>query len=645
MHARRIDSFLITDKLRLEIVHESNPYYAGEPVSLVVRIRHLGSQDELESLKEGIKKLHQQKEPNESDNLREEEKSAWSMRSLLDAFKGSSQDNDELSQAEREANERLQELISKQLQFHKPVELMSGYLQVSGVFQFDPEIVNEAKMKNVGSKMVGVNDVSNQEIGERKGPMSDGTTTEAPDSSLVKYYNSRHSGSTVGIGSGLDERAGLNGEGNAVFALGHMASGIEYASVPFFLIPQTLLFSEITLEPGKVKSYRFKSSNLPRNLAPSYNISKNLAISYNLEFGVSRLLHGEIKQQVIRVPITVAPYISSTGCQMVSSLDDVPSIMEPADVKEIKQKPQAQKRPSTTSLGHLSRRSSAIMGIQDKNYNAEAVIQNFVGLVEANQDSFDNIEDLVDSQIEKQFDEDKSNGDELSNNYNDQSDENLHHYTTKRSELVHNNISLLVSLYGKGTETGPEVNYKNGEIPQLTNLQKTYQINWNGQPITKLFLSKPFYTTSDDIDLVLELDPNSPEMHKVSAVTVSLESYELLNRDYATDTKDLANPLGHQIYECHTICFDECKRVPLKILIPKTPMHQVPSQFKTNIFQFKWMLTFRFVLIPRSDVTLEQFYEDAKGTLLHAKDTIEGESFSCHITLPILPTASTFGGW
>lgn len=645
MHGRRIDSFLITDNLKLEIIHESNPYYAGEPVSLIVRIRHLGSQDELLSLKEGIKKLHQQNEPDEVDSLREEQKPTWSMRSLLDAFKGGPQDEGGLSQAERESNVRLQELISKQLQFHKPTDLMSGYMQMSGVFQFDPELVSEGKMKDAGSKMVGVNELWSQESVEGGVSASDWGGANGIDSSLAKYYNSKHIPSAVGLASMSEDRAGLNGEGNTVFTLGNMATGVEYGSVPIFLIPQTLLFSEINLEPGNVKSYRFRSANLPRNLAPTYNISKTLSITYSLEFGVSRLVHGEIKQHIIRVPITLAPYISSSGCQFTSTLDHAPLIMEPAEVKEIKQKVQSQKRPSATSLGHLSRRSSTFRGIHDKNDNADNVIRNFVNLVESNQDSFGNIEGLVDLQMERQFDEGKDTTDEISDNSQDHSEETLHRYTTKRVELVQDNISSLIALYSKSTETVPALKHKSNEIPQLTNLQKTYQINWNGQPITKVFLSKSFYTTADDIDLVLELSSNSPSMHRVSAVTVSLEGFELINRDYATDSKDMPMPHGNQVHESHRICFDTCERVPLKLLIPKTPMHQIPSQFRTDVFQFKWMLTFRFVLIPRSDTYLEQFYEDAKGTLLHAKDSLEGEGFSCHISVPILPAAHTFGGW
>lgn len=643
MHGHRIDSFLITDNLRLEIVHESNPYYAGEPISLLIRIRHLGSQDELSSLKDGIRKLHQENEGKER-NSRDGEEPGWSMRSLLKAFKTDDSGNAE-SQAEREISARTQELISKQLQFHKPVDLISGYVQVSGVFNFDPEFINEGKMNEASAKVLGVDSLVNHTTGLKTSFSSYEGTTGVVDNSLAKFFNSRHSVSSAGLNSTVDETVGLHNDENAILGLGNAASSIEYKSVPIFLIPQTLLFSELNLEPGKMNVYRFKSLDLPKELTPTYNISKNVSVVYNLELGVSRLVHGEIKQYTVRVPINVAPYVSESGCQLISSLNHNPHIMQPANIKEIKQKPHIQRMPSTPSIGYQSRRSSSFMGFQDKSDGPQKVIRNFVELVKSNQDSFKDIEDLVDSQLEKQFEAD--NDDEGgSNNMNDHSEDAINPYLQMKTDSVPNNISSLVSLYGNSAEGGPEVKPGLALVPQLENLRKMYQIKWNGQPITKLFLSKAFYTTSDDIDLIFEIDQEEPVMHKVSALTVSLESFELLNRDFAADLQSVGRPVGNQAYESHAICFDNCERIPIKILMPKTPMKQMPSQFKTDIFQFKWMLIIKFVLIPREkDATLEQFYEDAKGTLLHAKESIEGEDFSCHIPLPILPSAHSFGGW
>lgn len=653
MHTHRIDSFLVTDNIRLEIVHESNPYFAGEPISLVVRLKHLGSQNELLNLKEGIRELHQQVERKQEqeeqrDNLREDEGRAWSMKSLLNAFKGennTSTGGTGMSQAEFEKNSKIQEQISKQLQFHKSIDLISGYVQISGALQFDPEAIDESKLEHASTKKIGIDNFLNHATGDKLGAaIGDGTASNSEKGNLAKYFNSKYNASTIGLPTVYDERDGLKGDATPVFALGNMSTAVEYQQLPIFLIPQTLLFSEMLLEAGKTKSFRFKSNKLPNGLAPSYNISKNISIGYNFEFGVSRLVLGEIKQYSVRVPINISPYVNSVGSQYTSILNQTLIIMEPGNVKEFKQKPSAQKRPSTASLAPLSRRSSSFMGVQEKNDDAEKVIQNFITLVESNQNGFKDMDDLVESQVEMQFPNYSS--EETSNITAETTKDDQSIYTTKKSDLVSNNISNLYSLSTNYADGEPAPNAENGLIPQLTNLQKSYQINWNGQPITKLLLSKLFYTTSDDIDLVLQLDPNSPPLHKVSAVTVSLEAFEIINRKYAADVENLGRPHGTQVYESHAICFDTCDCIPVKMVLPKTPMNQLPSQFRTDVFQFKWMLILKFVLVPRvANISLEQFYEDKKGVLFHAKETLDGEEFSCHIPLPLLPSAHNFGGW
>ena len=75
-------------------------------------------------------------------------------------------------------------------------------------------------------------------------------------------------------------------------------------------------------------------------------------------------------------------------------------------------------------------------------------------------------------------------------------------------------------------------------------------------------------------------------------------------------------------------------------------MKQIPSQFKTDIFQFKWMLIMKFVLIPRNDNTpLEQFYESQKARYSMPKSQSKVKIFHVTIPLPILPSAHNFGGW
>lgn len=156
MHGHRIDSFLIADNVRLEIVHESNPYYAGENVSLVVRLRHLGSAEKHASFKEKIDELHKDIEKridssssivNDND---ENSKGPWSMGSLFNVLKRDNT-NEEDIEAQRE-HERYTEYVTKQLQYHKPVELMAGFVQVLGLFQYSPDTIDDSSFDTSSNK-------------------------------------------------------------------------------------------------------------------------------------------------------------------------------------------------------------------------------------------------------------------------------------------------------------------------------------------------------------------------------------------------------------------------------------------------------------------------------------------------------------
>lgn len=100
------------------------------------------------------------------------------------------------------------------------------------------------------------------------------------------------------------------------------------------------------------------------------------------------------------------------------------------------------------------------------------------------------------------------------------------------------------------------------------------------------------------------------------------------------------------MYEKHFICFDECKSVSVKLLPPRSPTNQITGQFKTDVFQHKWMVGLKFVIIAKTEsITLDQFYEDKKGILFHSKENLEGEEFTCYVPIPILCTSEDFMGW
>ncbi|QLG74519.1 hypothetical protein HG535_0G04020 [Zygotorulaspora mrakii] len=638
MHSHRIDSFLVAENVRVEIVHESNPYFAGEPVSLVVRIRHLGSQDELFTIGDTIKTLQQEVESesrergagNGSQDGGNQENKPWLMKSLLKAL-NVDKDGDDLKEKELERKHKMIDTLKEQLKLHEPIELISGYLQIYGVFQFDAEFIREFKLDNT-SMVGGGMDAFLQHGGDSNTDTVDG------GSSLAKYLNSKHHALQ-------DDPSSLFGEGNLFLAGVNSNYSTEYKKSPILLVPQTLLFTELTLEPGTIKTFRLKTEDLPMDLPPTYNISKNVSINYNLDFGVGKLLLADVKEYKIHVPIFVAPYVSPMGCQYTYKLNQKVKILEPAIVKEIKQKPNSQKRLSSSFIA-TPRRMSSSMLYHEKNDSAEKLKRNFVQLIKSNQNGERDIEELVDLQMKMQFE--SLDEEPFPNEANDLPHSNETSYLSQRPNSVANNILNLRNWnFNTVTENSDGLEDSSiGLVPQISNPQNIYQINWNGQSITKLILSNTFYTTADDIDLVLEIDQSSPPLHKLSAVTVSLEAFELVNQNYAAESIKTSKPKGNQFYEARCICFDKCDSIPMKLIIPKTPMSQLPSQFRTDIFQFKWMLVLKFVLVPRiENVNLEQFYEDKKGVLFHAKETLEGEEFSCHIPIPLLPSSRNFGGW
>ncbi|EDO18226.1 hypothetical protein Kpol_543p56 [Vanderwaltozyma polyspora DSM 70294] len=653
MHTHRIDSFLIAKNVRVEIVHESNPYFAGEPISLVIRVRHLGSQQEFLLLREKIRELQDEfvenlqsqesLETTPDDVNRNTDDQGWSMKSLLSSFtRGSSES---LAKEEMERKKELRENITKQIQFHKPVNLISGYVQISGLFQFDGECINEAGFENLGKKKVAMDtSVDNRLLkGSSKDDKSDSNLESQEYEHISKYINSNYNPITGGLISKEEYELVGSESSNLIVSMSNFGKTSNIKNYPIFLIPQSLLFSELTLDAGEVKTFHFKSNKLPTDLPPSYNNSKTISINYLLEVGVSSVIGTTIRPELIKVPINIGPYVSAKGEQYISSLDQEAVILQEGQITEIKQSLKNRRISSisvssaNTSFGH--RRSFSI----DDSEKIAELKQNFVALVRENTKEPKDIEELVELQIEKQFGkEDKES--EL--------DDPETEYLSKRASTVRNNIANLENTYDPiddDTDDGENNTgkFESGLIPQLRNLRRNYQINRNGELIAKLSLSKLFYTTSDDIDLVLTFSEDPSNSIKVSAVTVSLESLELANPLYGSNDADAGSkPKSNQVYETHAICFDDCESIPFKLTLPKSPSNQLTGQFKTDIFQLKWILTFKFVLISKGlDVTMEQFYEDKRGYLLHSKDNIEGDEFICHIPLTLLPSSHAYGGW
>lgn len=657
MHAHRIDTFLIRENLKLEIIHESNSYFGGEHISIAFRFKHLGSQHELFNFREKLRTFDNAVEENLEHQLRTQddeegamENQAWSLKSLLGAFKKTSRVEGSLDAKNMETlnkNKVLREKMLKQMYFHQPVTLISGYVQISGVFQYDSEVIAQSKFRQDEVKMVGL------DVLPGHGTNSIITTEDENPlkgkRNLTKYFNSNFANVTNGLFSS-EVNSGTTGSYNERILVN---SNIKV--LPLLLIPQTLLFSEISLEPGEVRTFHFKSTKLPKDVGPSYSSSKVASVNYALEVGVDALSDDTIISFSNRVPITITPYISSNAEQYTSHFDKPPIILKAGNIKELKPRAFTRKASAASAISFGRRKSSIIDSSLENSESVSHIKKSFIELVESNQNGSRDIDELIDLQMEVQFGKDEDSSDPEPNNSTFSNEMSISAGSSatsnvmskrRRSESVRNNI---LSLDQKAWNNSAFIKTDSNSnlLPQLVNLQSAYQINRNNEPMAKVSLSAPFFKTTDDLDLVIELDSITTPLLKVTTLTVSLESFEIINPKYKTEVRQVGSkPKGNAVYEKHFICFDECKSISAKLLPPRSPTNQIAGQFKTDVFQHKWMIGLKFVIIAKTGgITLNQFYEDKKGVLFHSKETLEGEEFSCYVPVPILASSEDLMGW
>lgn len=139
MRLHRKDRAVIGSNIRLEVIHESNPYFAGEPICLLIRLKHLGSQHQREIIKKKLAALENQRSSsNEGSNNNGDEK-LWLVKTLWNTF----------HQEEKFKDEELQEQINelnRKLQFHEPVDLMSCFVQILGQCSIDDSVIDEKSL-------------------------------------------------------------------------------------------------------------------------------------------------------------------------------------------------------------------------------------------------------------------------------------------------------------------------------------------------------------------------------------------------------------------------------------------------------------------------------------------------------------------
>lgn len=597
MHLHRRDRAVVGGNIRLEIIHESNPCFAGEPICLLIRLKHLGSQHQKESLEKKLV-VFEEKRDKFLANLNNDESKPWLMRTLWNTFQ----------QEDKYKDEALQEQIfalKKKLQFHNPVDLMSCFVQIVGQCSMDEAIIN-TDMLNTGSnvhQLVGI------------GSKNASTDENSPMSTVISSF----------FDTSMDE---ISRKVAPLMSTETIDTG-DWIKAPFLLIPQTLLFSELILGPGETRLFKFKTDQLGKDLPPSYTNSAHFNISYVVQVGLSVNAPEDIPHQhFYNFPISVQPFVDKSICQYEMPLDREVLITPPGKVQDVgstikSTKPRKLTGQSIQLDREIRRKSVSSIG-KPSGTSIEAMKQKFKDVVSEWNEN-DDSDVPIDSLLGQQFE-------------------------TEPSTSVRMNLSQFY-FTGIPENSIDETQSNSSLLSQLQSLQTEYVVKMNDKFICNLELSKPAYSVSDQIDIILDLkNVEDNSNFKVTAVTASIETFELINPKFSSDENiSKKKPSGTLVYETHATNFDNCDKICMKLIPQCSPTTYITSQFKTNIFQLKWMLTFKFVMIPlaeqNTEISLSKTYEDRKGTLYHAKRDMEGYDFVFHVPLTVLPTEKQLAGW
>lgn len=576
---------LLTKNVRVEIVYENSPVFADEEVSAIVRFRHLGEAvkktngDSNDTIDENATSTAANGDGNDasasagasdranatSTSTSTEEQDGWFGKRLSMQLSNTAR---ALFLEEAENTEKKPSLRNK------PSSFLSGYIQLSGYFTYDEEVVEGEKLREVRTKAAVAGKIGGLEGLELSKNKNDGMFGML----------------TNGIGNLLNTNINELGVEDQ-----EKKKELEKL-VPFFSTSQSLLFSELHLESGDVKTFYFKCK-LPKALPPSYKGS-SIKINYHLIVGAS-LDKAIPKPLNIHFPLKIYPNFDEDGYQPISNLDKF--ILLPND-KILNEAVQTSGR--RTSFKTIKK----VIFTQPKltqNTKKEKFLQ----------------------RIEQLADDKDSQGRDL--NITDFKSTNSKEILTTFSENINNrgeideNIPLKIQKEGYTFEK------------QVSKIQTQYIISRNGQSITTLTFSKPFYKIGEEIKL--SLDFNNKQL-KTTGVLVSLESLELIRDSFSADL-DLTKTLPRSIsYYKDSFPTFNIKDLSLSIPIPL----YATSQFKTNIFESRWCLSLKFVLSEEEKSVI--IHSDETGEMFTARENMNGTDFICRLPIIVLPSDQDFGG-
>lgn len=571
MLTHTISSGVLAGHVRVEVVLERNPSFGGEELGAIVRFRHLGEPA-------------QAAEAVQADGRAKNEPQPSAEAPLAPAGAGSDWFGKRLSlQLSNTARALFLEELEDQKETkvdlrNEPVDLYSGYVQLYGGFTYDRGVFNEAPIEEFRSRST---------IAGRIGGLQGLEVSKAGANGVMSYLSS-------GIGSLLNSNIGEL----AIESSGKKDDEELGRVVPFFTTAQSLLFSELHLESGKVQQY-YVRCKLPKSLPPSYN---GAAISINYKLIVGAIPDSAVPKPVtLRFPVKVSPFFDSDSYQPVANLTKF--ILLPQNL--ITNEPVAVEHGRRKSLFALSSKPL----IDSTNTTTTTTTTRKKEFIKILQNMVDNEDSEVEDTIES-----------TSKNVKDTIKLFSQHVLNKNE--IDNELARFINV--------DNISYER----QINKLQTQYLISFNSKSITNLTFSKPFYKIGDDIKLSFDLTDKDLQ---ITGILVMLENLEIVKDSALADINDKHEQKIRTVFKKSFTTFNT-DTINISIPIPL----EATNQFKTSLFELKWAVSIKFIL--NTQEKLVSVHKDDVGEFWYAAESLNGKEFNCRLPLMVLPSDEDFGG-
>ncbi|KAH3674877.1 hypothetical protein WICPIJ_009447 [Wickerhamomyces pijperi] len=594
----------ISKDIRCEVLYQNTPTFANEDLSALIRIRHTGTP---------IVRPPVVENPSDTittNNDDHNEEDGWFGRRLSVSLSNSARIFFQDSESTTTSNNTTPTQPKV-----KPTNLLSGYVQLSGWIHYDPSVISDEKLQEfkqrtkVSGKFGGLDGM--QVSQHEKDSSVYGLISKGMNGIFSTKMNDLHEKFT---GTSLED-----GMANSGFT----------ESVPFFSSTQSLLFGELSMNPGDLKQFVF-GTKLPLFLPSSFE-GASIAIRYQLIVGMYVDSHGSSVSgpptpKIHKFPLNINCVFDTDGYQPVSKIDQFFLLNSDPQVSEIQ--------------GQKERRRSSIAAFKKRFLSGEELTSEF-----KKTEILKRIKLLAEVDDKDDLNYDFLN--ELETLLNLDSRQSISRFIEKIQS-----ITVFPSTENLQEEEKPLSKVIDGVefssvVKSLTTApQKKYQLSHNSNPIVSLAFNKPIYKTSETIKLQINfICPDA--VIRPLGLLITLDSLELINPKYSNDaTSTSKNPPKVTHFKRNINLTQSTNAYSLEIPIPpSTSTHS----FKTNIFENKWSLGVKLIIAGNSsnstgikndeDNDLESLvFEDQVGKFLSAAPTVTGWEFGVvRVPITVLP--------